>query len=205
MTPEEIVEYYQKLLIVQYAAKPNFSAIVGTLVNQLVADNIAQTVRDGFALGSAVGKQLDTMGEYRGVVRTIYGLDITKNYFQLVPAAAGDPSTYYGFALAAQAPGINWYFIRPADISAVQYVMNDGEFTKVIQYIAAVHKAFYSIKEIDDIMFAFFGTYVTLTDNENMTITYTHDSADPELLFALASSIDALPRPAGVGVIIVEV
>jgi len=205
MTSEEIVAYYKQLLIVQYAAKPKMAAAVSAFVAELVSDSISQTVRDGFALGTAVGVQLDVMGTYRGIVREIYGLDVTKDYFQLVPTTAPDYSIYHGFALTSQAPAIDWYFIRPKDISATQYVLNDGEFEKVIRYIAAVHRSFYSLEEIDDILYEFFGTNLTVTDNEDMTITYTHQLSDPELLFKFAQSIDALPRPAGVGINIVEV
>lgn len=202
ITPAELVAYYQALLIVQYVLLPNASGTIGALVTEVVADLIYNQVRAGFNLDTAVGAQLDMMGQYRGASRQIVGLSPGKNFFSLVPVAAGSPASYFGFALTSQAPGINWYFIRPADVSAVQYILNDGEFAQLIRYLAALQSLNYTNESLDLLFEEFFGSYATITDNGDMSVTYTHDPSDPNLLFTFVDTLGLLPRPAGVEVIV---
>lgn len=205
MTPEELTAYYEALLILQYVLKPNASGTIGALVAELVADMIENQVRDGFDLDTAVGKQLDYLGEYRGVDRTVFGLVLTKDYFQLPSTDVVDPSIFFGFARVAD-PGIpSWFFLRIADVTAMETIMNDGQFSLIIKYLARVQAAFLSLEEIDSILDEFFGQYVIMTDNEDMTITYTHDSADPGTLFDFVDQLNLLPKPAGVLVNVVTV
>ncbi len=58
---------------------------------------------------------------------------------------------------------------------------------------------------IDLILQTFFATYCTLIDNEDMTITYVHQTSDPNLLFSIIDQLGLLPKPAGVEVIVTEV
>jgi hypothetical protein len=68
-TPEEVVSYYQDLLIIQYNDKPNALATIDLLVSAVIADLIPIDVGNAFDLETAVGVQLDGIGEYAGVVR----------------------------------------------------------------------------------------------------------------------------------------
>lgn len=65
-------EYYSNLLILQYHNKPKAKATIEAVVN-LLPDGLIQEVTNGFNLETAVGKQLDVLGEYIGVDR--YYLD----------------------------------------------------------------------------------------------------------------------------------
>jgi len=98
MTPQEIIDYYPNLLIVQYINKPRAFATVEALVEpvlmpvggNVVTDNEGNPVFDldgnvvldgpvtgllplllqqAFNLSTAVGKQLDTLGKYIGAPR----------------------------------------------------------------------------------------------------------------------------------------
>lgn len=74
------------------------------------------------------------------------------------------------------------------------------------RYLIAVHASDMTNASIDNIMFEFFTTYVTLTDNEDMTLTYTHDATnDPFQLFAIVLYLNALPKPAGVLVTVIQI
>lgn len=204
MNPTELIAYYQALLIVQYATKAKARGTIGAFVTEAVADMIANQVRAGFNIDTAVGVQLDDIGTYRGAQRQIFGLDITKDYFSLMPFD-GSPASFKGFSLAADYFTDDWYWLTVADFSGAQYTLNDGELRTLIQYLAAVQKAFHSIAEIDNILNEFFGEFLTVTDNLDMSLTYTHDTADPNLLFNFVQFLDVFPRPAGVSVSVVEV
>lgn len=200
MTPEEIKEYYQKLLILQYVNLPKARGTVGAFVEESIADSVIAEVRDAFDIDSAIGAQLDILGEYRGVSRFVFGFSLTKSFFAMPRSTSPNLSTYFGFAPhGALAAEISWYFLRYQDITSVVYRMNDQEFRTVIKFVTKTQSSFLSIADIDDILLEFFGNFATLVDNGNMTITYNDSPADPNAnLFSLIEQSNNLPRPAGV-------
>ena len=74
MTTDEILEYYAKLLIIQYRGKTKAFQTIKELARLVVMDQLPQQVQDAFTLGTAVGVQLDVLGKYAGVTRYGYGL-----------------------------------------------------------------------------------------------------------------------------------
>lgn len=60
--------YYSNLLIMQYHNKPKAKATIETTVG-LLPDDLIMEVINGFDIETAVGKQLDILGEYVGVDR----------------------------------------------------------------------------------------------------------------------------------------
>ncbi len=204
MTPQELIAYYQTLLIIQYALKTKARGTIAAFVTEFVASMIIQQVRASFAIPTAVGVQLDVLGTYRGAQRVAYGLDVTKTYFSMMPATAS-PAAHKGFSMAATFPDTSWYWLTVADFSAAKLILSDAEMRQLIQYLAQVQSVFYGLAEIDDILNEFFGENLKVIDNEDMTLTYTHQLADPNLLFKVVNYLDALPRPAGVGISVVEV
>ena len=60
--------YYSNLLIMQYHGKPKAKATIEKTV-ALLPDDIIQDAINGFDIQTAVGKQLDILGEYVGVDR----------------------------------------------------------------------------------------------------------------------------------------
>lgn len=203
MTPTEIVQAYQKLLIVQYRTMAKAVATIGAVCTEAVAGMIYTQVQSAYDLDTAVGAQLDVLGAYVGARRRIPGFT-PRTEFMAFPNYADGPSGFQGFADYSDVadPSAFWksYFeVEPA------FVMSDGLFSQLIAYLIAVNMSNCSNESIAEIMFTFFGTYVNLTDNNNMTITYTHQLVDPSQLFAIIDFLGLLPHPAGVGVNVVEV
>lgn len=60
--------YYSNLLIMQYHNKPKAKATIESTVG-LLPDDLIMEVINGFDIETAVGKQLDILGEYVGVDR----------------------------------------------------------------------------------------------------------------------------------------
>lgn len=202
MTDAEFLDYYAKLLIMQYNNKPRAIATVKAYVAEAVASQIIQQVEDGFDLDTAIGAQLTTLGTYRNAPRVIYGLSLTKNFFAMPLYSDVDPSNDFGFALYDVDPIPSWYFALYADVNELIYNLSDSDLRTLIKYLAQINSCGFGLGEIDTILFTYFGTYVTLDDNLDMTITYTDDPADPSNLFAIVESIGALPHPSGVEVIV---
>jgi len=202
-TTEELITYYSDLLIMQYNNKPRAIATVQAYVSEVIADQIVQQVSDGFDLATAIGQQLTMLGTYRNAPRIIFGLSLTKNYFFMPRYTDVDPEDGFGFALYDTDPDPSWYFILYSDVDNPIYNLSDSDLRTLIMYLAQVNSANYGLGELDQILFTYFGVYLELTDNEDMTITYTHDSADPNNLFYIVENLGALPRPSGVTALIV--
>lgn len=203
MTPDQLVLYYTKLLVMQYFALPNATGMISVYVNQIVASLIVMQVRTAFALGTATGKQLDCLGQIIGVQRSVPGYLPGVPEFAMPRYSDVGAGTYIGFARYAGPPP-DGAWARYTDIGSA-YIMADGIFASFIEFLVAVRASDYSLQALDAIFFSFFGTFVTITDNGDMTMTYTHQTADPGVLFGIINFLNLLPHPAGVGYNVVEV
>lgn len=71
MTEQEFENYYSDLLILQYKTLPKARATISALVKQAVDGGFLLKLVDAFGLHTAVGKQLDILGKYIGLSRTV--------------------------------------------------------------------------------------------------------------------------------------
>lgn len=204
MTPAQLTQYYVNLLIMEYFGLPNASGTIEAFCSQAVANMIVMQVRAGFSLSTSTGRQLDALGQIIGVQRQIPGFEPGTAEFSMPRYSDGGAGTYLGFArYVGLDPSGHW--ARYTDIPTA-YIMTDGQFAQLIRFLVAVRASNYSMKALCDIFFTFFGALVTITDNRNMTMTYTHDATnDPGVLFAIIDYLGLLPRPAGVEAVIVTI
>lgn len=203
-TADALIAYYQRLLIVQYRMRPKAAATVAALVAGVVADAIYTQVRDAFDLATAIGKQLDFIGKLRGVTRYFFTLNVTKVFLPLVDYDDPNAGTYPGVADyddAVQPPST--YTMTYEDF--VSNTLTDGDFRRVIMFLAAVHSCDYSYSTLDSICYNFFIGNVNLKITGNMAITYQHLTSDTDDLFAIVKNMGLLPAPAGVSVTTQEV
>lgn len=201
---DDLTKYYIGLLIIQYFTKVRARDTVGVSVRALVADNVYQAVSDGFDLDSAVGAQLDILASYRGAQRTVFGLDLTRDFmaFPFYDDPDVEAAARAGFALYDDAI-VTTYFLLYADGGSAIGTLTDDELRRVTKFLARTQSRYLSAKEIDDIMFEFFADKVNVVDNQDMTVTYIHDVGDPDTLFGIIEQLGYLPRPAGVEVLVV--
>lgn len=203
MTDQELIDYYVNLLIIQYKTLPNATGTIAALATEVVASQIYNQVLNGFELQTAIGKQLDILADYVGAPRTIFGYSPAVTYFTLWPYSA-TPSADTGFAMYADTTDpVDFWLLYSTSLTT--FVLSDGQLRALIAYLIAVHKSDHTLYSIDLILQAFFGTNCIMTDNENMTMTYTHQLSDPDLLFSIINQLGKLPHPAGVEIIVLEV
>ena len=203
MTTAELITYYSSLLVIQYKTLPNAVGTVQALATEVVADQIYAQVRDGFAIPTAIGKQLDVIAQYVGAPRDIYAYDPSVPYFAF-PSYSGSTPPNVGFAFYADVTDPVDFWLSYTS-SETTYVLTDGQLRQLIQYLIAVHMSDHTLASIDVILQSFFGNYATLTDNGDMSITYTHLLSDPNILFSIVNQLGLLPHPAGVEIIVTEV
>lgn len=205
MTPAQLAVYYAQLLIMEYYGLPKAVGTVEAYVLQAISDMIVMQVRAGFNLMTATGLQLDAIGEIVGLQRSVPGFIPGQPEFAMPEYADGAAGSYIGFARYDDNPMPNGHWARYTD-SPTSYILADGQFAELIQFVIAVRASDYSLKSLADIFELFFGNYVTIDDNLDMTMTYTHDATnDPNILFALVDYLGLLPHPAGVEAIVVTI
>lgn len=69
MTTDQLVKYYQDLLIIQYRSKAKARAHIDAVVRPVLIDQILLSIQDAFSIDAAVGVQLDVVGKYAGITR----------------------------------------------------------------------------------------------------------------------------------------
>lgn len=205
MTTQDLINYYKGLLILQYASQPNALATMDAIIGELVQDQIIQKVGDAFNLDTAIGAQLNILGTYRGVPRVLFGVALGS--FWASPSYS-DPSvgSYFGWSAYGDADP-TWKWMQYNDLNALAYTLSDSQMRKLIKLKAAIQSSSMGLGDLDNILYAFFGTYVNVVDNEDMSIIYRHQAADPDpdKLWAAAVLNSALPHQAGVSFSVAEV
>jgi hypothetical protein len=198
MTNDELRDYYISLLIMQYYDKPKARAFVSAFITELVANQIIFQVRDGFDVDTAVGKQLDTLGEYRGAKRDLAGLNLARTFFRLYIIGETPSVTTDGFMIYGDTDP-KAFFHRYNDDKTI-YTLNDNDLRNLIKLRILQHKSNHSVKDIDDILFSFFGMDCNMTDGLDMTMTYTFSAVGPDDFAHISAFTNSLPKPSGVSI-----
>lgn len=195
---ENLIEYYKELLIIQYNDKPKAKATIDALVRASMIFDVANKVRDGFNIETAVGKQQDILGKYLGAPRVITGTSFSRDYFGFAEYGASAPFDFYPLLKYGQeAPDAQ--FRNYTESTQSLLALNDEEY-RIIQKLAVVrNNSNASVKDIDDILFQLFGAECYFIDRMNMTVVSYMVGEKWARLFNIAKSTGLLPNPAGVG------
>jgi|SRR5579864_300743 len=210
MTNAELVATYVALLIIEYSDpnnQPNALATIALLANEAIANQVVGQVGSGFALTNiygqsvAQGVQLNILGQFVGAQRdlpgypptpfTFFGFEDTQVPYN--PAIGGFGNTTVGIPTD--------YFEDTRNANSGTYVQSDAQMIQLIEFLAAVNNAYLSVENVDNILFEFFGTFVTVTESATMQITYADSPSDTGTLYSIVKYFNAFPHPAGVQVI----
>jgi hypothetical protein len=112
-------------------------------------------------------------------------------------------ATYLGLSTYDLPQPPAWYTMLYDDFIASTLL--DGDFRRVIKYLARIHSCDYSLEALDAIFFEFFAGNVNIVDNEDMTIEFQHLTSDTDNLFEIVNQMNLLPHPAGVSYTVSEV
>ena len=218
-TTDDLKTYYSSLLIMQYNQKPNAIATIQTLSGAAIADNLEGQMKDAFDLDTAIGKQLDILGNLVGVSRVL-PVDLpAPDYFSTVDSDA--PSTALTGFSSSDVPIVvpYWYFYG-AYPTASLWSMDDDTYRKLIKYIIQLNKSDFGLYDIARILLTvprnpttFFGlgdtglavaiTGVgTITPTVMQVVFCIYQNGIPDLLFKAILAAKALPVPAGVEVLL---
>jgi hypothetical protein len=202
MTTDELVAYYQNLLIKQYQ-QPKARAHIAALVTEVIASQLPLQAIDAFDLTTAYGKQLDVLGKYLGVYRQVNGFTFGRTYFDL-ETYSDTPGSQKGFYVYGAAQPFLNYFEQYATNANV-YNMTDDEMSYIIQLKVVVNSMNETLSNIDGMVQSFFkvdgSAILAVVDNLDMTINYDFSGAI-QIKHRLAAYLNCLPAPAGVTLVV---
>lgn len=190
---DQMIAFYVSRLIYQYR-KDKAEDTVAIMVKQPLLDGLPLELAEAFNPNTAVGKQLDIVGKYVGVPRSV-GDPIPADFFGFVDYLGGGNTNGFNDYLVSLNSNVLFYDYtyngtRNTDLSDKAYAFiialkiilnsNDGTLYSIQEYLKTVLPG-----------------YVTVTDNRNMTLTYNVSTAAPVSPTVLQPY---LPKPMGVGV-----
>lgn len=79
------------------------------------------------------------------------------------------------------------------------FLATDADYRFYLKFRIIQNFSNYSVKEIDDLLFEFFGTNIIMTDNLDMTMRYEFLNPDVDQVNFLVNN-NLLPKPAAVGI-----
>lgn len=159
-----IENYYADLLILQYRNKPKARATVKMLVDICMGDGLVFELNDCLNIDTAVGKQLDLIGQILGCNRNIYGLNPDINFFSF------EKTNAYGFSDKNALSEGDWKTFSNSTGSA--YGLSDGDYRQLLKFKAAINVMRGSMKGMDEALYQIFGDNVTIQNNQDLSITY---------------------------------
>lgn len=71
MATQDILNYYADLLILQYKTQPKARETIRAIVTEVYSNGLILDLINAFGIDTAVGKQLDILGKYIGLGRTV--------------------------------------------------------------------------------------------------------------------------------------
>lgn len=210
MTDQELIATYVGLLIIQYSDpdnQPKALATIALVAGEAIANQIIGAVGAAYSITElygqvlAQGAQLDVLGQFVGAERILVGYPPSPfSFFGFEDTRSAYDPSIGGFGNTTVGVPSDYYEDIRNQNSGI-YTQTDAQMVQLINYLASVNNAYFSVQEIDDILYSFFGIYVTVAESATMQITYTEDVSDPGTLYGIVKFIGALPHPAGVEVI----
>lgn len=189
-----LVAAYVRLLVFQYQL-PRARAQVAIMVKQFLADGLALAVRDAYAVDAAVGPQLDVIGKYVGLPRTI-GLPVALPFFGFV-RYSGVGNNYNGFRSYNTSDNSAGVFYLYGFNGTRNTALSDVSFAFMIALQIILNSSDGTLFSIQRYLAALLPGAVTVVDNKDMTLTYTITGTPPVDPAVLAAY---LPKPMGVGI-----
>ncbi len=192
---ETAIEYYQDLLIFQYLSQPKARAQIGLFSGTALIDLVENEVSAAFDIDTAVGPQLDVLGEYIGFSRVIPS-QVPRDYFTVVDYNDVQPQTgFTDYTDGLINAGSSFYLYIFQNTSF--YTLADPEYRPLLKLKIVLNTSDNTLYTIDNLLWAFFGDTLVVYDQADMTLTYfVTGSASRTAILAVSQSL--LPKPMGV-------
>lgn len=192
---EDLVKYYQNLLVIQYHEVPTAKAEIELAVKTFTGDDILSQILTAFDVDTAVGKQLDLIGKIVGLPRKVDGFTFHLIYYAY-DGLVKPMKNPEGHGLSDIGAPVAAIFKEYENALRSIYDMTDSQYRRMIKMKILINNSVATDKAIDDSLWEVFNGGISMVDNGDMTITAT---VQPEYEFdgRLAEYLKLYPRPLG--------
>ena len=191
-----VVAEYQDLLLNQYINLTKARGTIGLLNTEAVCSLVQFDVQNGFNIDTAVGVQLDVLGQYIGLSRNIPGI-IDRYYFEMPSYSTPSvgESGFTNYLNIADNADSSFYLYTFANTSF--YSLSDPEYRPLLRMKIILNQLNNSLAEIADLLFSLFVYQLICFDNRDMKISYAVAENTGNIAL-LAVQAGLLPKPIGV-------
>lgn len=203
-TLNTLQEYYSNLLIIQYHGKPKAKATIKMLVNLIWVNMALLQIRDAFDWTTAIGTQLDLIGEWVGVDRFYVGnLYDYQPWFALIDWNSEGDNLQGGFSTFDTFNSIDGGILTYNYLQNSRNQLTDENFRIMIGLKIIKNSISATCKNIDNAIWNYFNGKVYTTWSPNK-ITY-HYTSDLSEVIQVALGKNVLPAPTCVEIEIMEI
>lgn len=195
---QEAKEYYSGLLLNQYQ-KQRAIATIQALADAAFMDNIMEQIDTNFNLATAVGPQLDVLGEYIGQSRKV-PVEIPRPYFEYDDYEIPIPSPVGFTSYIDPNQNADSVFYKYIFANQDTQILSDEEYRPLLLLKATLNTSDLTTASVNEIVDTFFTGEVTVYDNMNMSLTY-YINPNAGRLVELALEVGLLPKPMGVQIV----
>jgi len=198
---ENTIEYYINLLIIQYGNKEKARSTIELNIRTLLNNDIYSDVQDAYNIDTAIGVQLDVLGEYIGLDRSGQQVKIAEglNLFSVLAEDAPQNAEAFGVVSEAQFPLIDSHILGAdaGDFESSQ-LLDDETYRFLLKLRIIQNNINHSEAAINNGIFAIFGNdLIPSAVNGKMIMFYLVESESVGLA-EIALQKNTLPRPMGV-------
>lgn len=190
---DNLISAYTRLLVYEFQL-PKAVAQMNIMVKQFLMDGLALSVRDAYNPTFAVGPQLDVIGKYVGLPRDI-GPSAPLPFFGFVLAAGGGNPN--GLISTENANNRDVVFYQIAYQGQAATALSDTSYAFMMALKIILNSSDGTLASIQQFLNTLLPGIVTVTDNKDMTLTYTITGNPP---VDQATLVAYLPKPMGVGI-----
>lgn len=190
-----VENYYADLLILQYRNKQKARDTIKLGADLYMGDGLVFDLNNILDIDTAVGPQLDLIGKILGCSRDIVGLTLDMKYFSFEKLNA------YGYSdVDALSEGYWKSFYN--SIGSV-FTLRDEIYRPVLKFKALYNMRNGSMAYTYWMFHEIFGDEISITNNQDMTITYTYPT-DCSAALKVVAYLGWLEPPIGIKKIIVN-
>lgn len=196
---KQLQEYYSNTLIIQYNSKPKAKATIEMLVRLVYMNAILMKIRDAFDWKTAVGKQLDIIGQWVVVSRIYQQNGISGKTYLAYPGWDNSTDTLqHGYSDYTTFDSDTGNDLTYKELETLEASLNDDDYQTVIGLKIIKNNINHTAKNIDDAIWNYFNgqVYTTWADYE---ITY-HYPAELTTIIEVCNAKNVLLAPNGVSI-----
>lgn len=196
---KQLQEYYSNTLIIQYNSKPKAKATIEMLVQLVYMNAILMQIRDAFDWKTAVGKQLDIIGQWVGVSRIYQQNNISGKTYLSYPGWDDETDTLqHGYSDYTTFDSNTGNDLTYKELEKLGANLNDDDYRTVIGLKIIKNNINHTAKNIDDAIWEYFNgqVYTTWT---NYQITY-HYPAELTTIIEVCNAKNVLLAPNGINI-----